>query len=131
MGPFSLGYRLRLRRLVQDALSRLQNVEGIFLPAVAVCDAPMLQVYPLKLFLTPLCLLWEREKRKAIAWCRGAQVLPFPDPPSDIAAEAFFSKDLMHPSAFGYEWWGKALAEQIAGRLEAARTSEKRFGAAS
>ena len=45
--------------------------------------------------------------------------------------EAFFSKDLMHPSAFGYEWWGKALAEQIAGRLEAARTSEKRFGAAS
>jgi len=33
-----------------------------------MADAPMLQRYPLKLFLLPLCRLWEREKRKARLW---------------------------------------------------------------
>ena len=119
LGPASskpetrLGYRLRLRRLVQDAFTRLQNALSLnsirpchtvipshqspratdvisrsrasscppWLSAMLPCPEPTprqrcsacsacsarlgrLQVYPLKLFLTPLCLLWEREKRK-------------------------------------------------------------------
>ncbi|CAE7245079.1 sad, partial [Symbiodinium pilosum] len=95
-----LSYRLRLRRLV-NTIGGLANVEGVFLPAVAIPDAPMhsvrmrLQRWPLKFFLTPVCHAWEREKWKAL-----------------------FSADLMHPSPAGYEWWAKALAEQIRGHLD-------------
>mmetsp|Transcript_39021 Transcript_39021/g.72657 ORF Transcript_39021/g.72657 Transcript_39021/m.72657 type:complete len:291 (+) Transcript_39021:73-945(+) len=107
-----LGYRLRLRRLVQEA-RQLGKVEGVFLPAVAIADAPMLQRYPLKLFVAPLCSLWEREKRKAISWCHDAQVLPFPAAPSG-GTEAFFSADQMHPNLAGYEFWARGLAKEIA-----------------
>ncbi|CAE7227591.1 mcfN [Symbiodinium natans] len=113
-----LSYRLRLRQLVHAMSALHVDVEGIFLPAVALADAPMLQRYPLRLFLAPLCFLWEREKQKAISWCHGAEVLPFPTPPEGTEADAFFSADRMHPSPVGYEWWAKALAEQIRSRLE-------------
>eukprot|EP00434_Breviolum_minutum_P032043 symbB.v1.2.028337.t1/scaffold2997.1/size65663/1 len=110
---FRLGYRLRLRRLVNDLRNLVGEVRAVYLPALEIADAPMLQRYPLKLFLMPLCRLWEREKRKAIGWCENAQVLPFPLPPPGVQKEAFFSADLMHPNEVGYDWWARSLAEQI------------------
>jgi len=116
-----LGYRLRLRRLVKDLGNLAGEVRAVFLPAVEMADAPMLQRYPLKLFLLPLCRLWEREKRKAVGWCDNAQVLPFPLPPPGVRREAFFSADLMHPNEEGYDWWARSLADQIHQQLSQGR----------
>lgn len=122
-----LGYRLRLRRLVGElrgiADDQGQAVEVVFLPGLRLADAPLLQRWPLQCFLAPLCQLWEREKRKAITWCQDAKVLPFPVPPEDLDTCVLFAPDLMHPSAFGYEWWAKDLATQIHQQLLTERVS--------
>jgi len=82
-----LGYRLRLRGLVSellcigDAVSGPEggplSVEAVLLPGLRIADAPMLQRWPLQCFLAPFCVLWEREKRKAIKLFQDAKVLPF------------------------------------------------------
>lgn len=109
-------YRLALRSLVRDlrhVACTQQAVDAVFLPALRIADAPMLQRFPLQCFLGPICSLWEREKRKAIKWVQEAEVLPFPPPPEGVSIEAMFSPDLMHPSLTGYEWWAEGLARQI------------------
>lgn len=111
-------YRLRLRGLVRE-LRKLQcdgrAVDAVVLPALRLYDAPLLQHFPLRYFLDPICMLWEREKRKAITWFQEAEakVLPFPSLPHGSNIAAFFSADQMHPSAFGYAWWAKSLASDI------------------
>eukprot|EP00930_Biecheleria_cincta_P013018 TRINITY_DN11815_c0_g2_i1.p1 TRINITY_DN11815_c0_g2~~TRINITY_DN11815_c0_g2_i1.p1 ORF type:complete len:364 (+),score=59.61 TRINITY_DN11815_c0_g2_i1:79-1092(+) len=126
----SLGYRLRLRRLVHElrgiADDHGQAVEVVFLPALCIADAPLLQRWPLQFFLAPLCQLWEREKRKAISWFQDAKVLPFPAPPEDFDTQTFFAADLIHPSTVGYEWWAKDLASQIYEQLLSERHSNPR-----
>lgn len=116
-----VSYRLALRRLV-DELRFIdcadQAVDAVFLPALKIAEAPILQRFPLQCFLNPICSLWEREKRKAISWFNNAQVLPFPPPPEGVAREFFFSADLMHPSSSGYDWWAQGLANQIHEQLE-------------
>lgn len=111
-----LGYRLALRRLVDEV--RLvahphQAVDMVFLPALRIPDAPMLQRFPLQYVVNPVCALWEREKRKAVAWFCDTQVLTCPPPPNHAPLECFFSPDLMHPSSSGYDWWAQSLARQI------------------
>eukprot|EP00441_Pelagodinium_beii_P039488 CAMPEP_0197635982 /NCGR_PEP_ID=MMETSP1338-20131121/11629_1 /TAXON_ID=43686 ORGANISM="Pelagodinium beii, Strain RCC1491" /NCGR_SAMPLE_ID=MMETSP1338 /ASSEMBLY_ACC=CAM_ASM_000754 /LENGTH=303 /DNA_ID=CAMNT_0043208127 /DNA_START=29 /DNA_END=940 /DNA_ORIENTATION=- len=108
-------YRLRLRNLVDELhhLTPDAQVGAVFVPALAMADAPMLQRWPLKFFLQPLCMLWEREKRKAINLFHDVEILPFPAPPEGVEMEALFSADLMHPSISGYEWWAKNMAESI------------------
>merc|ERR1712216_161963 len=82
-----LTYRLRLRGLVHE----LRNmgcdgkaVDAVVLPALRLYDAPLLQHFPLRYFLDPIFILWEREKRKAITWYQEAEakVLTFPVPPN-------------------------------------------------
>jgi len=111
-----MSYRLALRRLV-DEVRFIENpdqaVDAVFLPALRIPDAPMLQRFPLRCVLNPVCTLWEREKRKAISWFRNVRVLTSPAPPADAQLEMFFSPDLMHPSSCGYDWWARSLAGQI------------------
>lgn len=111
-----ISYRLALRRLV-DELRFIEHpdqaVDAVFLPALRIPDAPMLQRFPLRCVLNPVCALWEREKRKAISWFCNVRVLTSPAPPSDAQLETFFSPDLMHPSSCGYDWWARSLAGQI------------------
>jgi lysophospholipase L1-like esterase len=116
-------YRLRLRSLVHE-LRNLRcddgrAVDAVVLPALRLYDAPLLQHFPLRYFLVPVFVLWEREKRKAITWFKeaDAMVLPFPAPPSGSSIGAFFSADQIHPSPIGYAWWAQSLARQIHGLL--------------
>lgn len=136
-----MSYRLALRRLVDELLcsdNPDQAVDAIFLPALRIPDAPMLQLFPLQYILNPICALWEREKRKAISWfcnVQNVQVLTSPAPPSDAVVEQFFSADLLHPSSCGYDWWARSLASQISAQLKqqkqptATRTTVMKFRA--
>lgn len=107
-------YRLALRGLV-DELRTLGDraVEGVFLPSLQLTDAPMLQRFPLSLFLTPIGVLWEREKRKAVGRFENAEVLSFPSVPDNTDTTELFCADQMHPSASGYKFWAEGLAQQI------------------
>lgn len=113
-------YRLGLRRLAQELRYIGQEgkaVDALVLPALRIADAPLLQKFPLNLFLLPVCALWEREKRKAVAWpfgsVEGAAVLPFPPAPRAEEVAPLFAADRVHPSAAGYRWWAEQLAGDI------------------
>jgi lysophospholipase L1-like esterase len=115
-------YRLSLRSLVHELWSLSPDGRTVYvvLPAVCINAASLLQHFPLRYFLDPICALWEREKRKAIIWFHEteAKVLPFPAPPIDSNPAEFFSADQMHPSSIGYAWWAQSLARDIHSLLE-------------
>jgi len=122
------GYRLGLRRLVAEVrvlvselrdVARRGQVVDVFVPELKIADAPLLQRFPLRFFARPVCALWEREKRQAVGPDNQAEVLAFPQPPEGVDVATLFSKDEMHPSLSGYEWWADNLARQIHSRLGA------------
>jgi len=109
-------YRSKLRHLCDELkyiVCEDRAVDAIVLPALRICDAPLLNIFPLNYFVALLCTLWEREKHKAVSWLVDAHVLPFPSPPNGERQESMFCPDGVHPSAFGYEWWADSLAKQI------------------
>jgi len=122
-------YRFALRRLVNE-LRNLgdQVVDGVFLPSLQLMDAPLLQKFPLNLYLSPIAALWEREKRKAVGRFENAEVLSFPSIPDNTDPTHLFCADKMHPSASGYEFWAEGLAQQIDQRLKERRRIHGRSG---
>lgn len=125
----NFGFRLKLRRLVNELRHVIrddQQVDGVFLPALRLADAPFLQRYPLNCFLRPICALWEREKRKAVGCFEDVEVVPFPQVSADADTAELFCTDQIHPSPTGYEWWANSLAQQIHSRLQERSVRERR-----
>merc|ERR1711957_356594 len=108
-------YRSQLTELIQELRHAVPDVDGIFLPGIDLADAPLLQQYPLRLFLRPLWSFWEREKREAVASLDGVAQMLEPDAVVPTASERLrlFCSDEMHPSLRGYQLWADGLARQI------------------